>query len=130
MKRKYKYYALAGGLAATASLAAFCHRSAPVPALYGPPPDVTDDPGVNIAETVYGPPPEETFDPVYNVPAPVYGPPAFDPENSFPEDVYGPPADYDEWDGEENEALPGEGYDPEENVPETVYGPPEDLGWE
>ena len=126
MIRSLKYGALAGGLAAAASLVAFCHR--PVPTVYGPLPLETDDPGINIAETVYGPPPDHTFEPWDNVPPPVYGPPPFDPENNFPEDVYGPPVEFDERD--EEEAGPGEEFDPSGTVPEAVYGPPEDLGWD
>ena len=63
MIRSLKYGALAGGLAAAASLVAFCHR--PVPTVYGPPPERDEEEAG----------PGEEFDPSGTVPEAVYGPP-------------------------------------------------------
>ena len=89
MKKINAKYMLAGGLAVSSSLLLGCFHQ-PVP-LYGPPPDTSFTPEINIPEGVYGPPsdyelgldfdeedttPAPSFDPADNLPAPVYGPPA------------------------------------------------------
>ena len=129
MKRKNAKYMLAGGLAVSSSLLLGCFHQ-PVP-LYGPPPDTSFTPEINIPEAVYGPPPDLDLNEWYSedwddaTTAPSFDPP-FTPEANIPEDVYAPPQDFgfDE-DPDEEDMTPAPSFDPADNLPAPVYGPPE-----
>lgn len=105
--KKVKKRVIAGGLALASSVLSGCFG--PIETVYGPPPDTTYKPDINIAEEVYGPPPD----------------PDFDESENLPEPVYGPELDYEDYDAEPS---PSPSPDLTEMLPASVYGPPMDGG--
>ena len=109
MKKSAKKLTLSAALAAVGAMG-FSACSNYAEAVYGPPPDVPEEPASSVSGS--------------SVTDPVDDPENFDPADNEIEDVYGPPVeDFPEEDPDEEI----DDYPVDENMIETVYGPPEDF---